>query len=90
MYQQGDSQRAIGQNLGTSQHCVQSVLQKIKGNWTTGGQKKRQPSKKPSATDEHYKKVVYLDKLRKKKSSNDLTQDLRDVSGPSFDPATVY
>jgi len=44
---------------------------------------------KLSATDEQCLKVMYLRK-RKKKSSNDLTQDLRDASGPSVDPSTVH
>ena len=44
---------------------------------------------KLSLADEQHMKVVSL-RNRKKKSRKDPTQDLRDASGPLFDPSAVH
>jgi len=49
--------------------------------------RRRVRHKKISTADQQYMKVMSLRK--RKKSSKDLTQDLRDASGPSVDPSTV-
>ncbi|KAL3974221.1 trafficking protein particle complex subunit 2 [Sarotherodon galilaeus] len=87
LHQQGEPQRTISRKLGISRHGVQCVLKKFQQTGQVEDKRRSGRPKKLSTADEQYLKVMSL--RNRKRSSKDLTQDLRDASGPSVDPATV-
>jgi len=65
-----------------------SVLEKMRKLDTRRTKDKISGLKWYSTAEEQYLKVISLG--NRKKSSKELTQDLRDAFGPSVDPSTVH
>ena len=83
LYQEGLSQRAISKKLGISRHAIQSVIAKLT---ETGQRENRKLSGRPQKLSKSHEQFLKVTSLRnKKKTSQQLAQDLRDASGPSVD-----
>ena len=87
LHKEGYSQRAIHQKLGISRGGIQHTIKKFEETGQVDDLERNGRPRKLSKSDEHFLKVTSL--RNRKKSSKELTQDLKDASGPSVHPCTT-